>query len=371
MEIPRMDEEEEEAFEGWGEGAPGRMSMREMIRVVWGLKRQVAELEDFRKRAEEGKIKQSGEDAVDKLVEANKETWNETDKIIKELREENRKLKEKMEKSESNTRIVATEVEGIKTVWKKQTEDNTAKLSEIIKEQKKVQEENKEKEKKFTQNVVRVIKEKENVVRDTIDKKKIIVIFGIEEEEIRDYEERKKSEVCKAGSLFSEIDDIGRNWEEEVEEIHRVGRYEKGKSRPLKVKFKVKAVAEEVMSKTWKLGKSENLKKYGIRNELTREEREIVKAKVDEVKQRNEERTEEDKKNFFWKVVGGKEIRKWYYRGARPRQNIQAETTQQTEAEGSQSGGENREETVGRAEEETEAVSQGEENRGETGESQE
>ena len=42
--------------------------------------------------------------------------------------------------------------------------------------------------------------------------------------------------------------------EEEIEEMHKLGKYEGG-TRPLKVKFRSQAIAQDTLSKAWKLAK--------------------------------------------------------------------------------------------------------------------
>ncbi len=43
----------------------------------------------------------------------------------------------------------------------------------------------------LTKEVIKVIKEKESLVRDTVDKKKSIMIFGLEESEIKNWYKRE------------------------------------------------------------------------------------------------------------------------------------------------------------------------------------
>ena len=51
--------------------------------------------------------------------------------------------------------------------------------------------------------------------------------------------------------------------EEEIEEIHRLGKY--GVARPIKVKFKSQATAQDILSKAWKLAKIDSYKKIWLR----------------------------------------------------------------------------------------------------------
>ena len=65
----------------------------------------------------------------------------------------------------------------------------------------------------LTEKVVQVIEEKENLVRDTVDKKKMVVVFGLKEEHIPVLSEREKEKQC-AEELIETIQEdrgIGRD----------------------------------------------------------------------------------------------------------------------------------------------------------------
>ena len=48
----------------------------------------------------------------------------------------------------------------------------------------------------LTEKVVQVIKEKDNLVRDTVDKKKTVIVFGLKEEHIPVLSEREEGKQC-------------------------------------------------------------------------------------------------------------------------------------------------------------------------------
>lgn len=332
LEIPRLENSDEE-FEGWGE-----MSRADFEKKIWGVVRSLAE-----RVAELEKAKGGGQDAVRELVEVNKETVAETDKIIRELQDENKKLKAELEENNRRAMEVGREVSEFKQVWKTESEESKVKFSEIIKEQTKAEEQWEKKEKNFTANVVKVIKEKENVIRDTVDKNRTVILFGLEEKEIKEQDVRKERLWSDVTKVLKELDDIGRDWRSEIEEMHRLGLYEANGKRPVKIKLKVKAVAEEISMKAWKLSKDDNLKKYGIRKDMTRNEREELKDRLEGVKQKNEERSEAEKEIFFWKLVG-KEVKKWFIRGKTQSRNQQNVTERGRETERQYTGtGEERE----------------------------
>lgn len=69
----------------------------------------------------------------------------------------------------------------LRNTWKQEEEEEKVQFSEVIKRQ--VQENTKD-------TVIKVIKEKEDLVRDTVDKKKSFVIFGMKEEKSKQVHER-------------------------------------------------------------------------------------------------------------------------------------------------------------------------------------
>ncbi|KAK4326968.1 hypothetical protein Pmani_002571 [Petrolisthes manimaculis] len=72
-----------------------------------------------------------------------------------------------------------------------------------------------------------------------------------------------------------------------------------------------KKVLDEVMRNTWKLKDSENYNHVKLRRDLSREDRMVLKEKLEEANKMNNERSEEEKKIFYFRVVGLRII-KWY-----------------------------------------------------------
>ena len=69
----------------------------------------------------------------------------------------------------------------LRNTWKQEEEEEKVQFSEVIKRQ--LQENTKD-------TVIKVIKEKEDLVRDTVDKKKSFVIFGMKEKKSKQVHER-------------------------------------------------------------------------------------------------------------------------------------------------------------------------------------
>ena len=60
--------------------------------------------------------------------------------------------------------------------------------------------------------------------------------------------------------------------------------------------------AEEVVNNAWKLAGKDEFKKIWINKDMDREERNKLKKLVDEMKQKNADRTEKEKKQFYYQV---------------------------------------------------------------------
>ena len=93
-----------------------------------------------------------------------------------------------------------------------------------------------------------------------------------------------------------------------IEEIVRLGKYEEGRSRPLRVKFASQISVDEIMSRTGRLAVNTNYCNIWIKRDANEEERELIT----EAKERNEQRSEEEEKIFYWRVRDMKTM-KWYY----------------------------------------------------------
>ena len=160
--------------------------------------------------------------------------------------------------------------------------------------------------------MVSVIKEKEKLVRDTVDKVKCVVIFGIKEEKNVNRLEREQKEKEKVNEVLKEVIDENQPMGM-VEEVYRIGKFEEGKYRPIKIKFTTQARAEEVISNAPKLAGKEKFKKVWINRDMDRDERDVLKTLVEQAKQKNLERTEEEQEQFYYQVRDLK-IRKKFFK---------------------------------------------------------
>ena len=266
-------------------------------------------------------------DKQDQLILDNNELKKKCanyDSIVKEnsdmkqalevLKNENAEFKAKAVNHEATMQEMKNKVEvsseGVKRMeekqdkWKNQREEVQESFRDIV---------NQQLEEKARSSFVQVMKDNENLVRDTVDKKKCVVIFGMKEDEEPNRFERERVERANITKTLMEVKREDSKLENEVEEFRRLGKYVQGKSRPLKIKFKSQVDAEEALAGASKLAKKEETKNIWIKKDLNREERAKVSELWTEATAKNEERTEEEKKVFYWKVTNMK-IRKWYLR---------------------------------------------------------
>ena len=231
-------------------------------------------------------------------------------KLLKELKQENEALKKSCasgdecvkEKVES---IVKNEVK----IWNQEMEKEKVSFREVLKEQQKEQEANIEKK------VVGVIKNKGGLVRDTVEKKKCLIMFGVKEIKRSSKLLREREEVKKVKEILASLNDEEENekYEDEVEEVRRLGRFVQGGVRPIKIRFKSQIAAEELLYRAGRFSKSDQYKDVWLKRDLDEEERSKMKELSQCAKDRNEKRTEEEKKEFFWRILDMRLV-KWYAR---------------------------------------------------------
>ena len=66
----------------------------------------------------------------------------------------------------------------------------------------------------------------------------------------------------------------------------------------MRIKFSCKRIAKEVLNVSWSLSKETEYSKIYMRNDLNTEEKKYLKTLLQDLRQKNENRTEE-KKNLF------------------------------------------------------------------------
>lgn len=255
-------------------------------------------------------VKELGE-TIDGLRKTN-DGLKENNKVLKQrvqvIVEENEALRERQSISEERSKEqvenlikLKREQEGLVRVQDEKIID----FREIMKQQDEERKNNLEKQ------VIQVLKSKESVVRDMVEKKKGVIVFGLKERVLTIRNERVKEELKVAKDIIREVDDDNTELGEDIEEVFRLGKYEEGKDRPMKIKFKTQVAATRVLERTWKLAQVVRYKGVWIREDLNEEERARRNELISEAKEKNEQRSEEEKNRFYWKVLEGK-IRKWF-----------------------------------------------------------
>ena len=279
-----------------GQGAEG-----ELIKELKG------ELDGLRKerlvREEENKELKKEMELLKRENECNR-------KLLKEVKQENENLKKSCASGEESVKekvqsIVKNEVK----IWNQEMEKEKVSFREVLKEQQEQQEANIEK------NVVGVIKNKGGLVRDTVEKKKCLIMFGVKEIKMSSKLLREREEVKKIKEILASLNDEEENekYEDEVEEVRRLGRFVQGGVRPIKIRFKSQIAAEELLYRAGRFSKSDQYKDVWLKRDLDEEERSKMKELSQCAKDRNEKRTEEEKKEFFWRILDMRLV-KWYVR---------------------------------------------------------
>ena len=211
--------------------------------------------------------------------------------------------------NEKKTESTVEEVNVLKEshkVWKEEQQKENINFKKIVKEQAMAN------NTAITDKVIKVIKEKPEVVIDTVEKKKSVVLAGIKEEFLPRKQDRDKQERKIVGEVLEAIQEEG-DLVCEIDEVFRLGKYKSGFHRPIKIRFKSQVAAEEAVSKAWKLSKIEVYKGVWLRKDRSKEERNVINSLREQAKEKNEARSEDEKKKFFYRVMD-MDLRKWFIR---------------------------------------------------------
>ncbi|MPC49847.1 hypothetical protein E2C01_043662 [Portunus trituberculatus] len=119
-----------------------------------------------------------------------------------------------------------------------------------------------------------------------------------------------KKELAK--TVIKRVQDSTQEFDQEVEEMIRLGRYSERGRRPMKVKMRSQVAVEEIMARKGKLANDVEHKDIWIKRDMKLEERKKEKVLRSEAKEKNKKRTEVQKK-FYWRVLDMR-LKKWYLR---------------------------------------------------------
>ena len=156
------------------------------------------------------------------------------------------------------------------------------------------------------------------ILKREMDRAKSVVITGIKEPIIDNYQEREREEMRHISELMKLLEmDSASN---EITCNHRLGIYMKDSSRPrpIKLTFVREETQLTILRRAHKLKTIKGCSGVYIRRDIAKEERMRINSIVSEVKVLNEKRSKEEIGKFFWvrnglrgpkKVeVGGEEV---------------------------------------------------------------
>ena len=123
-------------------------------------------------------------------------------------------------------------------------------------------------------------------MRDTVDRRKCLVIYGIEEKKNPNKYGREREERELAKKVIKQVQDDTQSLEQEVEETHRIGRYNEGNTRSLKVRMRSKLAVEEITARADRLAQTEEYKDKWIKRDMNLEERQKEKDLRQEAKEK-------------------------------------------------------------------------------------
>ena len=104
---------------------------------------------------------------------------------------------------------------------------------------------------------------------------------------------------------------LGKDCSKEVGfEAHRIGALKEGRPRPICMSFQRAEIVDQLLKKGYKMRELQKEEKVSLRRDLSSNERKELKAQLEEVRQLNDHRDENDKQNFFFKVIEGKIVKR-------------------------------------------------------------
>ena len=273
----------------------------------------IRELDALRKREElREKDNETLREQVELLAQQNFKNQQE----IMTLQKENKELKltlanQEMGFNEDMVKIeVKDQINKEVNTWKEKSRQQETDIREIMKQQQI------EHKKHMEKDIVRIIKQKEKIIRNTVQKKMCVIVFGDKEKDIPLKATREREEVKRAKEIITAVVEDGEEVVEQMEEVYRLGHYVKNGARPMKIRFSTQVAANTVLARTGKLAKTEDMNHIWIRSDMNEEERSKLKELRGEARTKNEERTQEQAKSFVWRVVDLK-LKKWWLKDSR------------------------------------------------------
>ncbi len=89
-------------------------------------------------------------------------------------------------------------------------------------------------------------------MRDTEEKYKQVIVFSLKEEKIVSSIQREEKEKNLLNKLLKKVKGEDSQVVNQVQEFHRIGKYEEEKMRPIRIRFATQVQAE-VINGSWRL----------------------------------------------------------------------------------------------------------------------
>ena len=150
--------------------------------------------------------------------------------------------------------------------------------------------------------------------KQEVDRFRSIVITGVKESQRETWQDRERDDDRSVYEILR-VMQLEYAYHE-ITSRYRLGRYDRQKpgSRPIKVTFTGELTQREVLKHTWTLKQNKRFASVYVRRDLTKDERMKINKIGEETRKRNNERTEHQKTEFFWKRNGLMEPQKVFIR---------------------------------------------------------
>lgn len=104
--------------------------------------------------------------------------------------------------------------------------------------------------------MIKIIKEKDQIVRDSVQRKMCVVVFGDKEKNLPNRAARKRSEMKRAKEIIVVVE--GKEAvDQQIEEVFRIGKYQEGGQQLMETRSSTQSAAESVHTKAnWEISKS-------------------------------------------------------------------------------------------------------------------
>ncbi len=124
-------------------------------------------------------------------------------------------------------------------------------------------------------------------MKGTVKKYKQVIVFGLWEKIVSRIQ-REEKEKNLLNKLWKKVMDEDSQVVKQVEEFHRIGKYEEEKMRPIRIRFATQVQAE-VINGSWRLSGDEEYKNVWINRDMDEIERLKQKELVNKAKQKNKQ----------------------------------------------------------------------------------